>query len=324
MADHVLGAENGQRDLRAHDLERLMEAQIRDGVYDQGARLPTVRELAQRYGVNKNTASRAYQALERRGIIAMARGRGAFVRAPHSDSGRSWQEQAEQLVHDAQRLGVTRDQLRDLIDHAVEQIYGPAGPRVVFVECNRQDLATLGSELGAIAATTMELALLDDALRDAADLARRYDLIVTPFQHLGQLRQAVPVAARNQVVGVHATPSHASLFELARLHVTTFGLVCDTPSTIEGLSHIIATYNPGATVLPALIDDDAQLAGVVEGADAIVVTRSCRERLMALGVTQPVVTVVFTVDQQSIDFLRRRVYELNELRAGRSTLEAQR
>jgi DNA-binding transcriptional regulator YhcF (GntR family) len=313
MSDHSL--EHEQRDLRAHDLVRLVEEQIRGGVYEEGARLPTVRELAQRYHVNKNTASRAYQALERRGLIDMSRGRGAFVRSAH-DEGASWERRAEQLIQEARQLGVSRAQLLDAVSHGIDQIYGPEAPRALFVECNRQDLEALGSELSAITGSAMELALLEEALPAAGALARRYDLLVTTFQHLGQLRQATPAAARDQVIGVHVTPTHDSLLDLARIHVAAFGLVCDTPSTIESLSHIIATYNPLAEVLPALIDDEAQLQQVIARADAIVVTRSCHDRLLAWGVAQPIVTVVFTIDQQSIDFLRRRIQELSELRTG--------
>lgn len=314
MSDHGLARENERRDLRAHDLERLVEEQIRAGVYDEGARLPTVRELAQRYKINKNTASRAYQALERRGLIDLSRGRGAFVRAAQPDAA-SWQRRVEQLAHEARQLGLSRAQLLDAVGHAIERTYGPAAPQALFVECNRQDLEALGGELSAITGTPMDLALLDEALRSAGALALRYDLLVTSFQHLGQLRQAAPAAARDQVVGVHVTPAHDSLLELARLHVATFALVCDTPSTIESLSHIISTYNPSARVLPALIDDHEQLRRALAEADAVVVTRSCSERLAGLGVAQPIVTVVFTIDQQSIDFLRRRLQELSELRA---------
>ncbi len=311
MNHHSLKPGHEQRDLRAHDLERLVEEQIRTGVYEEGARLPTVRELAQRYGVNKNTASRAYQALERRGLIDMSRGRGAFVRA-WQDGGASWQRRVEQLIQEAKQLGIGRPELLDTISQAIEQIYGPEAPRVLFVECNRQDLETLGSELSAITGSAMELALIDDVLPNAGAFARRYDLLVTTFQHLGQLRQAMPAPARDQVVGVHVTPTHDSLLDLARIHVATFGLICDTPSTIESLSHIISTYTPSARVLPALIDDEAGLREVLAQAEAVVVTRSCHARLVARGIVQPIVTVVFTIDQQSIDFLRRRLQELDD------------
>ena len=316
MSDSSPAPKHEQRDLRAHDLERLIEEQIRAGTYEEGARLPTVRELAQRYSINKNTASRAYQALARRGMIDMSRGRGAFVRSPDPASGGAWQQRAEQLFRDVQQLGLSRVQLLDAVSHMVERVYGPAAPRALFIECNYQDLEALGGELSLIIGAPLELALLDDVIPAADALATSYNLLITTFQHLGQLRQAIPAAARNQVIGVHVTPAHDSLLELARLHVATFGLVCDTPSTIESLSHIISTYNPSASVLPALIDDDAPLRRVLDQADAVIVTRSCHARLIAFGVVQPIVTVVFTIDQQSINFLRRRIEELSELRTG--------
>lgn len=44
-----------------------------------GAKLPSVRELAIRSGVNPNTAQRAYSELERTGIVETRRGQGTFV-----------------------------------------------------------------------------------------------------------------------------------------------------------------------------------------------------------------------------------------------------
>jgi GntR family transcriptional regulator len=299
-------SEAGTRDLRAHDLERLIEGQIRGGAYAEGSRLPTVRELAEQYRVNKNTASRAYQALERRGLIDLARGRGAFVR-PRPAVELPWQERLTQLVREAHQNAVSRTQLLATFSSVADEVYGPPAPRLLFVECNRQDLDALGADLRSLTGVAFDLALLDHVIANPVTYADRYDLLVTTFQHLGQMRQAVPDAARPKVVGILATPSHDSLLDLSRLHVATFGLVCDAPSTIESLTHIISTYNPAATILPTLIDDVAQLYRVVAQADAIVVTRSCRERLLALGLAQPIVTVVFTIDQQSIDFLRSRI-----------------
>jgi DNA-binding transcriptional regulator YhcF (GntR family) len=307
-------------DLRAHDLVRLIEGQIRTGLYSAGARLPTVRELAQRYHVNKNTAARAYQTLEQRGIIDMARGRGAFV-TTSPEGILAWQQRIEQLVRDARQHGVNRVQLLKTFGQLVGQIYGQTTPRALFIECNRQDLETLGSELSTITGVTLDLMLLENAIRNADSLATHYDLLITTFQHLGQLRQAMPATVRDQVVGVHVTPTHDSLLELARLHVTACALICDTPSTIASLTHLISIYNPALHVAPALIDDQAQVEHVVAQAAAIIVTRSCRQALGSLTLTQPVVIVTFTIDQQSIDFLCSRIRELQELQIGVSSTQ---
>ena len=49
------------------------------GVLKKGDQLPSVREMAKTLGVNPNTISKAYNELERDGIIYSLAGRGSFV-----------------------------------------------------------------------------------------------------------------------------------------------------------------------------------------------------------------------------------------------------
>lgn len=52
---------------------------IANKVLAPGDKLPSVRKLSRQLGVNPNTVARAYQELEREGIIRTTRGIGAFV-----------------------------------------------------------------------------------------------------------------------------------------------------------------------------------------------------------------------------------------------------
>jgi GntR family transcriptional regulator len=52
------------------------------GVAGPGDQMPTMRELAVALKVDLNTVRRAYDELERRGVITLQRGRGSFVAAP--------------------------------------------------------------------------------------------------------------------------------------------------------------------------------------------------------------------------------------------------
>lgn len=56
---------------------------------------------------------------------------------------------------------------------------------------------------------------------------------------------------------------------------------------------------------------DKRRPGMLAKADAIIVTRSCFERLMRLQPTALVIPVSFTIEQQSIDFMRSRVHGSN-------------
>ena len=51
-----------------------------------GDKLPSVRELAKSLGVNPNTVSKAFQNLERDGVIYSLPGRGSFISEKKSDT----------------------------------------------------------------------------------------------------------------------------------------------------------------------------------------------------------------------------------------------
>ncbi len=63
--------------------DQLLQA-IGAGVAGPGDQMPTMREVAVAVKVDLNTVRRAYDELERRGVITLQRGRGSFVAAPPS------------------------------------------------------------------------------------------------------------------------------------------------------------------------------------------------------------------------------------------------
>ena len=58
---------------------------IHDGKLENGAQLPTHRQLADRLGLSVQTVSRAYRELIRRGLISGEIGRGSFVQSPRRE-----------------------------------------------------------------------------------------------------------------------------------------------------------------------------------------------------------------------------------------------
>jgi GntR family transcriptional regulator len=59
-------------------VEGVKEAVARGGL-KPGDKLPAVRELAMELTINHNTVAKAYQELEREGVIEVIRGRGTFI-----------------------------------------------------------------------------------------------------------------------------------------------------------------------------------------------------------------------------------------------------
>lgn len=294
----------------AADIEQMVEAQIRDGTYPEGGQLPTVRDLARELRVNKNTIVRAYQALERKGYLELTRGRGAFVRqrTPLRGSLDSrWLTRLDDLLTDARQQDLARELVLREISQRVDYIYGTPGQRIAFIECNQPDIDEMAEQLAHAIDHPLEGLLLAEFLMHPAEYAEQYDLLVTTFYHLNQVNGALGGGKVKQVVGVHAMPNHDALLNLARLQASVIGLVCAMSSVVDTLTHIIQTYHPNATVMPALIDDAPRLRTLLAKADAIVVTRGYAPALMAHQPQSPVIVVTFTIDRQSIEFLQTRI-----------------
>jgi GntR family transcriptional regulator len=101
------------------------------GVLRPGEQLPTVKALALNLTVNPNTIARAYRELEREHVIETSPGRGSFVRANGSvlDARRAVEDVAAAALADAVReargLGLGRDEIRTLVERALERWFNP-------------------------------------------------------------------------------------------------------------------------------------------------------------------------------------------------------
>jgi GntR family transcriptional regulator len=91
-----------------------------EGSLETGARLPTTRQLAIDLGVSPRSIERAYQDLERRGVVATRRGEGVFVvLAPPPEAElvrqREFAELCRATVERAEDLGFGVDDLLDAL-----------------------------------------------------------------------------------------------------------------------------------------------------------------------------------------------------------------
>lgn len=98
--------------------------QISVGALAPGARLPTLRRLAQELGVDRNTVVRAYRVLGREGVISLQQGRGSFVKS-HS-------RHPELTRHRRQRLDLI---VGESIGRALSLGYGPDEIEHTFSKC---------------------------------------------------------------------------------------------------------------------------------------------------------------------------------------------
>ncbi|HVS18205.1 MAG TPA: GntR family transcriptional regulator [Planctomycetota bacterium] len=109
--------------------QRVKES-VAAGLMAPGDRLPSVRELARELAINPNTVARAYEALERDGVIVRRQGSGCFITeqaSPLRDDERAKRlaEQARRLVTEAFHLGFDAADIESAVSSELDRVRFP-------------------------------------------------------------------------------------------------------------------------------------------------------------------------------------------------------
>ena len=92
-----------------------------------GDRLPSVRELAKQIAINPNTVIRAYESLERNGLIVKRQGAGCFITANGTtlndhERSRQLHELMGRTVTEAFHLGFEAEQIRRAMEEGLSAL----------------------------------------------------------------------------------------------------------------------------------------------------------------------------------------------------------
>lgn len=104
-----------------------VKAALARGTATPGEKLPSVRELARDLAINPNTVVRAYEQLERDGVVVRRQGSGCFLTDRGTELGlaqrrRQLQDLLRRAATDAFHLGFTADEVRAAMDQSLDQL----------------------------------------------------------------------------------------------------------------------------------------------------------------------------------------------------------
>ena len=92
------------------------------GALQPGEKLPPVRTLASQLGVNPNTVSKAYQMLERDGVVYSVVGRGSFISESVSQDNAAKNlalEKLQKSVTEAMIAGATKKEILKAVEKSI-------------------------------------------------------------------------------------------------------------------------------------------------------------------------------------------------------------
>ena len=124
---------------------------IRKGEQTAGQQLPTVQEVTESLCVARGTIKRAYDELERSGLVEKVQGRGTFVRYQPASSG-SRKEQAIQaidaMLDQLEGMGLSMAEISIFLNLKLrERADQEASVKVAVVECNPENLSQMSAQL---------------------------------------------------------------------------------------------------------------------------------------------------------------------------------
>jgi DNA-binding transcriptional regulator YhcF (GntR family) len=298
----------------ARDVERLVLARIAAWRYPPGTRLPTCEALAREIGASKNTVSKAYRSLTRKGYLTSAPRRGTFARpVPELDRRDAAVEEVVQalrsVVEQADLVGLERDALMHLAAGVIEAHFARETLRVGYVDCCEVDAQGLGQALEASIAVPVLPLVLDRVVAELPTVCAQFDILAVNLSHLALVEGALAHwgGTRPDVVAILSLPDPATLMQAARLPAgTRVLLVADVMQTLHMMRGLIGSLN-GAIAIETVASDDPGLPNALGEADVILVTRSAQHRVAALEPIAPVIQVRFKLDEQSTTYLADRV-----------------
>lgn len=259
----------GNRHAVADALRDRIVTGLHVGRLKEGARLPTVRELAAEFDVNERVVLAALRALADDGFIDLRPRSGAYVAATHPASDDGLPHMSEWLIGilvQARARGLGPRHLAEFVRRNLESTRA----RAACIECNTDQLHLLCTELHEDHGFDTESTPLDTLSADAPSAAvRRADVLVTTPFHADQVSR-IAKALRKPWIAVTLRPE--IMRDVARrLRRSPVYYVATDPRFERKLRRMLAQLGP-TTNLHVLIVPRDDLATIPPNAPTFVMT----------------------------------------------------
>lgn len=173
-----------------------LRSDIRAGRLSAGEQLPTVLHMAEELGLARGTIQRAYDELERLGLVEKVQGRGTFVcYRPSPAGGRKEQAMAliDQMLDGMGELGFSTEEISIFLELKLrERAVNIPNIKVAVIECNPENLSQMARQLRQLEGVELYSYLLSHVEAYPYNLDEEMDLIVTTQEHAQRLKAILP------------------------------------------------------------------------------------------------------------------------------------
>lgn len=295
---------------------------VKKGELVSGQQLPTVQEVTESLGIARGTIKRAYDELERAGLVEKVQGRGTFVRYQPADSG-SRKEQAmaaiDTLLDQLDEMGLSAAEINIFLNLKLrERAEQEAHVKVAVVECNPENLSQMSEQLRHLQGVDLYSYMLQDIRQYPYKLGEDFDLIVTTSSHADYLESVLPVKKR--IARVAFRPAARCLSPIIKLRPgKRVGVIGYSPRFTQLLRNTCADYAEDAVLKePLTFGGGADVATYLEGLDAVLVPINYEKYFTSVAAEQlshfkgNLIECYYEMDEGSLLYLEAKIKRLLE------------
>lgn len=252
-----------------------IRAAVKKGLLTAGQQLPTVQDLSADLGIAVGTIKRAYDELDREGILEKGQGRGTFVKyQPARPESRKDQamDAIDSMLDRLEEMGFSPAEIHIFLNLKIrERAEQDYKVKVAVLECNPENLSQISEQMRRISGIELYSHLMDSVEAYPYKIGEDMDLVVTTATHAQEVEALLPVPKRVVRVGLRLTPAClAEIVKLRRHQVT--GILCYSPRFGHLLQRTCQTYAEDVTVTdPVTFSPDMDIAAFLKDKDAVLV-----------------------------------------------------
>lgn len=293
---------------------------IKTGSLASGHQLPTVQEMVDEVGVARGTIKRAYDELERIGLVEKVQGRGTFVKYQPANSG-SRKEQAmvaiDKMLDSLEGMGLSASEISIFLDLKLrERSQEEAHVKVAVVECNPENLSQMSEQLRHIDKVDLYSYTFDSVKQYPYKLGDDFDLVVTTSFHSEYLENIVP--DKKRIARVALRPSARCLSHIIKLRAgQKVGIIGYSERFAELLHNTCEIYAEDVVLNnPLVANDDADLGKYLKGKDTILVPKNyekyfdARSAKLIAKFNGDVIECNYEMDEGSVLYLESKVKKI--------------
>ena len=188
-----------------------VRAAVQKGELAPKEKLPTVQQMAENLGVARGTIKRAYDELERLGLVEKLQGSGTFIKYRPENSASS-KEQAmaaiDNMFRSLENMGFSPMEINIFVNLKLrerEQEQEQLQLKVALVECNPENLSHMSEQLRRIPRVDLYTYLVEAVEAYPYKIEEDVDMVVTTASHAGFLETVLPKSRRIAKVALRLT-----------------------------------------------------------------------------------------------------------------------